>query len=176
MKNRLPKIQEIIPVYAVISFMIYGWTFILFFWKLPSWLDFMNIPEIFGAFSYGLLTNTIESLIVISGILFICMILPPRFLRDSFIARGTIITIISLGSMMLYQYQYRAARQNFSTDMPIWLLVAVIVILLVIFLTERFNPLKTILMDISDRLIIFLYIFVPLSIIAILDVILRNLA
>lgn len=175
MKNRFPKFQEIVSVYAVVSFMIYGWTFILFFWKLPSWLNFMNIAEIFGTFSYGLLVNTVESLIVISGILFICVILPARFLRDSFAARGTIITIISLGSMMLYQYKYRAARQDFATTMPTWLIAAIIVILLVIFFTEWFKPLKTILVDLSDRLIIFLYIFVPLSIIAILDVILRNL-
>ncbi len=118
MKNCFPRIQDVVPVYAVISCMIYGWTFVLFFWKLPSWLHFMILSQVFGAFSYGILTNLIESLIVIGGLLGLCALLPSRYLRDTFIDRGSTITIIALGSVMLYQYQFRAVRFRFRERYP----------------------------------------------------------
>ena len=175
MKNRLPRIQDIVPVYAVISFMIYGWTFVLFFWKLPSWLNFMTPAQLFGAFSYGILTNVIESLIVISGLLCLCILLPSRYLRDAFVDRGTMITIIGLGSVMLYQYKYGAVRFDFANDIRLWAIATVLIILLFVFLTTKVKFLKSAMLNISDRMIIFLYIFVPLSVICVLDVIIRNL-
>jgi len=175
MKNRLPRIQDILPVYAVISFMIYGWTFVLFFWKFPSWLNFMTPAQLFGAFSYGILTNVIESLIVISGLLCLCILLPSRYLRDAFVDRGTMITIIALGSVMLYQYKYRSVRFDFANDIRLWAIATVLITLLFVFLTTKVKFLKSAMLNISDRMIIFLYIFVPLSVICVLDVIIRNL-
>ena len=175
MKNRLPKIQDIVSVYAIISFIIYGWTFVLFFWKFPSWLDFLTPAEIFGAFSYGVLTNLIESLIVIGGLLCLCVLLPPRTMRDAFAAYGSVITIIVLGSAMLYQYQFRAVRLGFTSGIRLWLVATVFAILLSVFLTAKIKILKSIILNISDRMVIFLYIIVPLSIICVLDVVVRNL-
>jgi hypothetical protein len=175
MKNRLPKIEAIAPVYSIISFIIYGWTFVLFFWKLPSWVDFLTPAEIFGAFSYSVLTNLIESLIVISGLLLLCILLPSRFMRDSFAAFGSVITIIVLGSAMLYQYQYRAARLDFTSGIRPWLWGTVLTILLFVFLTAKIKVIKSIILNIADRMVIFLYIIIPLSIICVLDVIARNL-
>jgi len=176
MKNRFPRIQDVVPVYAVISCMIYGWTLVLFFWKLPSWLHFMTLSQVFGAFSYGILTNLLESLIAIGGLLSLCALLPSRYLRDSFVDRGSTITIIALGSVMLYQYQFRAVRFDFANDIRLWFIVTVFAILLFVFLVAKIGFLKSAIMNISDRLIIFLYIFVPLSVICVLDVIIRNLS
>ncbi len=175
MKKRFPRIQEVVPVYAVISCMIYGWTFVLFFWKLPSWVHFMTLSQVFGAFSYGILTNLIESLIVISGLLGLCALLPSRYLRDTFVDRGSTITIIALGSVMLYQYQFRAVRYDFANEIRPWFIATVFVILLFVFLTAKIRFLKSAIINISDRMIIFLYIFIPLSLICVLDVIMRNL-
>ena len=175
MKNRLPKIQDIAQVYAMISFITYGWTFVLFFWKVPSWLDFLTPAEIFGAFSYGVLTNLVESMIVILCLLVLCVLLPPRTMRDTFAAYGSVIAIIGLGSVMLYQYQYRAVRLDFASGLKTWAIATVLAILLSVFLTARIKVLKSIILNISDRMVIFLYIFIPLSIICVLDVVVRNL-
>ncbi len=175
MKNRFPRIQDVVPVYAVISCMIYGWTFVLFFWKLPSWLHYMTLSQVFGAFSYGILTNLIESLIVIGGLLGLCALLPSRYLRDAFVDRGSTITIIALGSVMLYQYQFRAVRSDFANEIRPWFIATVFVILLFVFLMAKIRFLKSAIINISDRMIIFLYIFIPLSVICVLDVVIRNL-
>ena len=155
--------------------MIYGWTFVLFFWKLPSWLHFITLAQVFGAFSYGILTNLIESLIVIGGLLSLCVILPSRYLRDAFVERGSAITIIALGSVMLYQYHFGGVRFDFANDIRPWFIVTFFIILLFVFLMAKIRFLRSAIMNISDRLIIFLYIFIPLSVICVLDIIIRNL-
>jgi hypothetical protein len=175
MKNRLPKIEAIAPVYAIISFIIYGWTFVLFFWKLPSWVDFLTPAEIFGAFSYGVITNLVESMIVIICLLVLCMLLPSRTMRDTFAAYGSVIAIMGLGSVMLYQYHYRAVRLEFASQLKPWALATVVAILLSVFLTAKIKLVKSIILNIADRMVIFLYIFIPLSILCLLDVIARNL-
>ena len=175
MKKRFPRIQDVVPVYAVISCMIYGWTFVLFFWKLPSWLHYMTLSQVFGAFSYGILTNLVESLIVIGGLLGLGAILPSRYLRDTFVDRGSAITIIALGSVMLYQYQFGGVRFDFANDIRPWFIATFLIILLVVFLVAKIKFLKSAMVNVSDRLIIFLYIFIPLSVICVLDVIIRNL-
>ena len=103
------------------------------------------------------------------------MLLPSRYLRDAFVDRGTMITIIALGSVMLYQYKYGAVRFDFANDIRLWAIATVLIILLFVFLTTKVKFLKSAMLNISDRMIVFLYIIVPLSVICVLDVIIRNL-
>jgi hypothetical protein len=175
MKNRIPSIQEIIPVYAVVSFIIYGWTSVMFFWKLPSYSDFLTPAEIFGALSYSVFTNLIESLILISGLLCLYALLPPRYFRNTFTAFGSIATTIFLVSIMLYQRHYANARLDYTSGIRFWAIVTMIAILLFIFVTAKINFVRTAIVSIADRMVIFLYIFIPLSVICVLDVIIRNL-
>ena len=35
LKSRLPTLDAIIPVFAVIAFLVYGWTTVVFLWKIP---------------------------------------------------------------------------------------------------------------------------------------------
>ena len=52
--NRLPKFQSLMPVYAVIVFMVYTWTIYTFIRYLPYWLNFLNVSEILAIFSYAM--------------------------------------------------------------------------------------------------------------------------
>src|SRR5262245_39268762 len=102
MLKRLPKPQAMLQVYAVIAFMFSAWTMVAFSWKLRTWLLTLNIGEIFTLFSYAMFTNLLESLIVLLLFLVMSILLPPRFLRDDFIVRGTILSLGLLGSLMVY--------------------------------------------------------------------------
>ena len=78
MLNRLPKSQAILQVYAVIAVMLSAWTITSFLWKLSAWLLVLNLGEILTVFSYAMVTNLIESLIVLFSLLLICILLPVR--------------------------------------------------------------------------------------------------
>src|SRR5919205_289952 len=102
MRKRLPKTQAILQVYAVIAVMLSGWTINAFLWKLSAWLLILNIGEIFTIFSYSMVVNFLESLVVLLLLLAICAILPASFLCADFVVRGTILSAGLIGSLMAF--------------------------------------------------------------------------
>jgi hypothetical protein len=175
MLKRLPKPQAIVQVYAVIAFMLAAWTIVAFLWKLSAWLLFLNIGEIFTIFSYSMLTNLLESLLVLLSLLVIGALLPPRFLCDDFIVRGTILSVGLIGSLMVYLGLNRA----FGMENRILLLAGPFAVLsLMIFLlsfSSKFHWLRSATNWLSDHLTVFLFILVPLFLILSTYVIIRNI-
>ena len=76
--KRIPSWGKIVPVFAVIVLIVYAWTIIWFFWKLPSWLFFLNAGEILTAFAYSLATNLAESLVVLCAPLLLALAACPH--------------------------------------------------------------------------------------------------
>ena len=176
MLKRLPKPQAILQVYAVIAFMLSAWTVTAFLWKLSAWLLFLNIGEIFTIFSYSMMTNLLESLLVLLLLLVISALLPARLLRDDFIVRGTILAIGLIGSLMAYLGLYI----YFGLEKGVVLLAGPLAVLaLMSFLlgfSSRFHWLRSATTRISDHLTVFLFILVPLFVILSAYVLLRNVA
>jgi hypothetical protein len=175
MLKRLPKPQAILQVYAVIAFMLSAWTITAFLWKLSAWLLLLNIGEILTVFSYSMATNLLESLILLLILLTICILLPSRFLRDDFIVRGTLLSMGLIGSLMAYLGLY----MQFGIDSAVKLLAGPFVVLfLMAFLlsfSSKFHWLRSATQWISDRLIVFLFILLPLFVILSSYVIFRNI-
>jgi membrane-anchored protein YejM (alkaline phosphatase superfamily) len=42
----------------MITMVIYSWTILHFFWRLPGWLYFMSIGEVLTVYAYSMATNT----------------------------------------------------------------------------------------------------------------------
>ena len=154
--------------------MVYTWTSLWFFWKLPSWLFFLNAGEILIAYAYSLATNLVESLAVLCGPLILSMALPKEWFYDRFVARGAALSMAGLGYMMYIAFQFKTNADYPSLNLKAWSLVlAVGFILLIVYLAGRLNLFRKIIEFLADRAIIFLYISVPLSLIALVVVIIR---
>ena len=178
MSKRLPHVNEIISIFAVISAMTYGWTLLAFLWKLPSWLDYLTYGEILTVYSYSLLTNFMESIFVLALILLLCVILPARFVRDVFTLRGTIFAISLLGTMMFVLSFYTDDNPALMESLPAWLVILVLSSLFMVLLdmlSRNVRSVASALLWLSDRLTIFLYVNLPLSLLALIVVTIRNL-
>ncbi len=177
MRKRLPEFQAVLQVYAVIAVMFSGWTIIAFLRKLPSWLLTLNVGEIFNVFSYSMFVNLTESLIVLLLLLAACVLLPARSLRDDFGARGSLLVLGILGSLMVY---LRMLMQFGIESVPRLLIPPLVVLVLTGLLlgfASRFRLVRFLhsgVLWIADRLVIFLYILVPLFIVLSIYVIFRN--
>jgi hypothetical protein len=178
MLQRLPKSQAVFQVYAVIAVMLSGWTIIAFLWKLPAWLLILNIGEIFTVFSYSMVANLIESLIVLLVLLIICAVVPASFLRDNFEVRGTILSMGLIGSLMAFV----KFDMEFGIGSGLKLLLAPFAVLLLtailLGLSPKFPVVRFLHSGIrwgSDRMIVFLYILIPLFVIVSVFVIFRNI-
>jgi hypothetical protein len=172
--KRIPAWGQVAPVYAVIVLMVYTWTSLWFFWKLPSWLFFLNAGEIAIAFAYSLATNFVESLAVLCGPLLLSMALPKKWFYDQFVARGAALALSGLGYMMYIAFQFKTNADYPSLNLKAWTLVlAAGIILFIVYLAGRLSFLRKVIEFVADRAIIFLYITVPLSLISLAVLLVR---
>ncbi len=178
MQQRFPKSQAILQVYAVIAVMLSGWTITAFLWKLSAWLLILNIGEIFAVFSYSMVANLLESLIVLLLLLAICGLLPASFLRDDFVVRGTILSVGFVGSLMAFvkfhmEFGIQTGLKLFIAPVVVFLITMILLSLLPKFRVMRF--LHSAILWISDRITVFLYILVPLYLVLFVYVVFRNI-
>lgn len=174
MRERLPALQSILQVYAVIAVLFTGWTITAFLWKLSAWLLLMNLGELFTIFSYAMAVNFLESLSILLILLIACALLPARTLRDSFVVRGTILSIGSIGSLMAFV----GFQMLFGIQNGLLLFVAPLaVLLLMIFLLQyssKYDRVRAMAMSLSDRMMVFLFILLPLFAVTSIYVVFRN--
>jgi hypothetical protein len=171
MRRRLPDNQSILQVYAVIAVVFAVWTITAFAWKLPAWLLLLNLGEIFTLFSYAMAANFVESLIIVSLLLVLCILLPGHSLRDDFVPRGTILSLGLLGSLVVFV----GSEMQFGFENGLRLLIPPIVVLGGTLFALRSGILRSSAIWLSDRLTVFLFLLLPLFVTLSLYVIFRNI-
>jgi len=176
--HRLPNRQAILQVYAVIAVMVSAWTITAFLWKLSAWLLILNIGEIFTVFSYSMVANLLESVTVLLLLLIVCALLPAFVLRDHFVVRGTILAVGLVGSLMAFvkfqmQFGIESGMRLLIGPLAVLLLTAILLAFPAKFRPVRF--LHSAIQWISDRMLVFLYVLVPLFVIVFVYVIFRNI-
>ncbi len=174
LKNRFPGLQQILAVYGLISLIIYCWTLIWFFWKLPSWENFMNMGEIAIVLAYAMTTDFLESLIVFLMPLFICAVLPAKWFKDFFLSRSSSLVILSLAYMMYVSSHIASNDDSYPTSIVRLIPVIGLLILILTFLVGRIGLLRKLFEGLADRTTIFSYIFLPIGFISLVVVIARN--
>jgi hypothetical protein len=174
MLKRFPARADIPPVFAVITFMLYAWTLVHFFWSLPSQFFYLYIGEIFAVFSYAVIESLFESLALLGFLLAFSFLLPPAALRDVFIVRGTSLALILAGSVMLFWNRFSEVGLPMAKNIYLWTVVTIAVALLAAFISTRIKLLAKVLAGLADRMIIFLYLSMPLSAVALVTVLARN--
>jgi hypothetical protein len=172
--DRIPGQKEIVPVYAVIVLMIYGWTILKFNYNLPGWLYFLNLGEIMSIFAYSIATNLLESLLVLTGVIALGFILPKKIFSDAFVARGASFSILVLGFMMYIAAQF-TTKQYYPAEIIRWGPAILLLIGLVVYMIGRMQITRRVIEFFADRAIIFLYISIPASIISLVAVLIQNI-
>ncbi len=175
LKNRLPAFDAIVPVFAVIAFLVYGWTTVIFLWKIPSWIQFLILGEILAVFAYSMTAALLESLAILCVLLVVCLILPARWMRDVFVTRGTTAAVFMLGSIMLYMYRFSVVGYSFISSLLPWTVAGLVLTLLLTFLSARLRGVVRAAAWISDRVTVFLFLLIPISLVSLVVVIYRNL-
>jgi hypothetical protein len=176
MRTRLPDSRSILQVYAVIAAMFAGWTVLAFLWKLSAWLLLLTLGEIFNLFSYAMTANFLESLVVMLLLLAAGALLPARILRDDFAVRGTILAVGMIAALMAFL----GSHMQFGMAAGLGLLIAPIVILLVMAIllasSARLRSVRSAALWLSDRMLVFLFILLPLFTTLSVYVLFRNFA
>ncbi|RPI94237.1 MAG: hypothetical protein EHM40_07300 [Chloroflexi bacterium] len=169
--NRLPGKECIYPVYGLIVMLTYGWSLYHFFWILPSWIKFQTAEEIGILLCYILATNFVESLLFLLGLLFISMILPAKRFREDFVWRGGVSTLFILILFMFISYTPTSSN-GLTVKYGLGAAVGLICVYLI---SRKINWARKVVGSLADRSIVFLYLSIPASLIALLVVLIRNI-
>lgn len=182
--TRLPPRREAFLVFSVLVFCIYSWTLYRFFYQLPSWLNYTNLNGLLFISAYVLSFALIESLAMLGFILLLSVILPLRLFRQRFVTQGSTVALaLSLGAVLLQR------QVSILYDLELWQLIAAPLLVLAGLaalillapllydrLTFRQKPLlPRLLNELAERMTIFAYLYVPISLLGLLVVLFRNL-
>ena len=130
--------------------------------------------EILGVLAYALVTDLLESLTVILAPILGSLVLPRRWFQESFVARGTALVMSGLGYMIYVAYQFKSKDDYPSLSLKPWsLALALAAILVIVALAGRIPVVRRVLEGLADRATVFLYLTIPLSVAALLIMLVR---
>ena len=168
LSTRIPEKRSIVTVFAVAMFLVYTWTLFISFWKLPSWLFFLRLGEIVSIYAYAFLVNFVESLLLLLLVLLPAILLPRHWWKDVFIARAFVLILVILGSAVLHMTLYRTpdTRDVFVNGQLNWWLGTLGIAIVLTWLVGKVAWLRHGLENVADRFVVFLYAYLPLTLLA----------
>jgi hypothetical protein len=179
LKSRIPTRQEILPVFSIILFIDFSWMLYRMFWQVPSWLYYLSIPNILVIAAYALSFALFESSLVLGLMIFFSLIFPIRHFRDKFILQGSALAmVIGIGAWLVQRkigLLEDVELQNLIIY-PIGFLIILIVLVFVFsYIFDRFKYISQFITYIADRMTVFAYIYIPLGLLGLAVVLLRNI-
>lgn len=172
--KKFPTLKQIMPVYALIVAVIYYWALLHFFWRIPSWILYSSVGDILSNLAYLLVVNLIESLMVLLVPIVLSLALPQKWFNDRFVTKGLLLVSFGLAYLIYFDKQIQA-NAPFPYELIKWTPIVALLMLALVFVLDRIEILGKFLTELADRLTIFVYILVPLSLLSALVVLIRNL-
>ncbi len=176
--GRLPDRRSIFGVYAVIVFLVYSWTLFTSFYKLPAWMFYLTVGQIMSVYAYAFSVDLLESILVLAVVLFLDLTL---FLalknREEFQSRSILLVLVVLGSSMLRLALFQGYEDPglILSGEVTWWMVTIPLALVTALLLPKSDRVRKVVEGLAERAVVFLYIYLPLSVISLVTVIIRNI-
>jgi hypothetical protein len=178
-KRRIPSRQEIFPVLSVFIFFAFSWSLYRTFWYVPSWLEYLNIWKVLIIAAYVAAFALIESLFMTGLLLLFSLFFPQRFFKDRFVFQGASLAgLISLAAFLLQRkinLVYRLELWQLGLFPVLLFLGLVIAAMLLNLIFIRIPALARFVGGLAERLTVFAYFYIPLGLVGLVVVIVRNL-
>jgi len=174
---RLPEPKDLWSAYAVIVGLVYSWSVVISLYMLPSWRFYLYPGEIVSIYAYTFCVDFLESLLFLALILGLEFTIF-RFLPgpSDFVPRSAITVILVLGAAALRLLLYKPSGDlgDFQTgELSYWALTVIAGGLLIL-AVRRVPPVSAGLGRIADRATVFLLLYLPLTLGAVLLLIARR--
>jgi hypothetical protein len=176
---RMPDRSAILSVFSVLVCLLYSWTLFASFFVLPSWLFILDLAQLASTYSYAFVLNFIEcvfALIIVLLLEFIWVSLV-RVRPEDFRPRTIMYILILLTSSVIRLYNLKGYEDitKFLEGEAVWWMGTFLTAVVMAVVAPRIAWLRTMLVGFADRAVIFLYIYLPLSLISLVIVAMRNI-
>lgn len=174
-KSRFPSKADTWLTFSSILFLVNVWTIVTVLWTVPSMILSRTIWEMIGIISYSLAFALFESILFLIGLIFLAVLLPKKFLRDNFVAMGSLAALLAtLGMIFAHIY---------GEDFGIWpfrefgqfLLIIIGIILVSWVILYFFNRLASFLKSVAGFLTTLSAVYLAVDILAVIVVLIRNI-
>ncbi len=181
-QKRLPARVEALRVFGVVLFAVFGWSIRGFLYKVPAFTLYFGLSANLAILSYMLSFALLESVLVIAALLALAACLPARWLKQGFAYKGSLIVFVAAVAMILFEQWFRIgffkdimAGQYYMVPPFIIGLASSIVALFGLLWLLRAQPrFQKYILYAAEQLGIFTYIYVPLGLIGLAVVLIRN--
>ncbi len=172
--KKIPSLDKILSVFGVIVLLTYTWMLLWFFWIFPSWLHFLSLGEILVVLSYPMSITLLDSLLVLIALLLLCIVLPKKWFYDCFVEVAVPLTVFGLAYLMYFSYLFQRI-DDFPRALFEWSPLIVLFICVASFLVARVGIFRKWIGEFADQATIFVYLLLPLSLLSLVVVLVRNL-
>jgi len=170
-----PTLGQLTPVYAVIVVLVFSWSLYRFFWRFPSWAFFATAGEIAVILAYMTSVNVLESLLVLLTPIVMSVLLPENWFHSRFVSRSVSLVALALAFLMYLDSQLQTYAP-FPLELYRAAPLAGVAVLWLVFVIDRVAILRRAVEALADRATVFLYVSIPLSLLAVATVLIRNVS
>ncbi len=181
--GRIPARRELVKVFNVVLFCVFGWSIRGFLYKIPAFTLYFGLKNNLAILCYMLAFALLESLLVTGALMMISLLLPSRFLKEGFAYKGFLTILVTSIALILFQGYYHIdffkdmVADNYSSVLPfgVGLVVCAAVLFTLFWIFHRWPRFQKYLLSLVEQFSVFAYIYVPLGLIGLMVVIIRNL-
>jgi hypothetical protein len=134
-----------------------------------------TIWEVIGIISYPLAFALLESVLFLLGLVILAVILPGKFLRERFVAQGSLASLIATLGMIVVHFYGNDLGIWSARDFGKYLLLILGIILLSWAMTYYIKNLNEIIDSIARRLTPLSTVYLALNVMAIIVIVIRNI-
>ena len=179
LRAKLPSRQEALTVFSVVLFIVFSWALYRTFWWVPSWLEYLSVWGILVIFAYVAAFALVESLVILALLIGLGLLLPRKIFKDQFIVQGSALSLLlGLGAFLIQRNVgviYRLKLEQTLLYPALILGAAILLVFISSFLFKRIHILSRFAQAVAERMTIFAYLYVPMGLIGLLVVVIRNL-
>lgn len=154
--------------------MIYSWALRGFIYQLSSLILYHSLGDIFAILAYMMGLALLETLLAMSLLLFLALLLPPGWLRKDFGYKAFLILLIA-GAASVALEHYLTEKMTGMAWLAGGMGLALLLLAGSLLLAAHFPRIRALLRGFLERLSIFTWLYVPVGIIGLLVVLVRNL-
>ncbi len=171
--KRIAPWRELMLVFAVCAFPVYSWSIYYFLERMPAWLYYLDSWEVLSIFAYTQVFAFVESLVITLGLLVVAALLPFCF-RCHFVAVASVLALLVTVAAVILQFNDDELRALalIPVLLTVGLMGSVIGLLLLVY---RQPQVQQRVEALAERLSVLLYLYLPLSLLGLVIVIMRNL-
>lgn len=167
--------QQAFLAFSVVAFPIFSWAILQYLERMTAWLYYLTIWEVVSLLAYALSFAFIESIVITLGLVILSALLPGFLFRHNFVPVVlAIILPVALAAIAFHTFEDNLRAISLPVLAAALILYGLVALALYL-IVQRMPQVANRFQRLADRISILAYLYVPLSVVSLLVVIVRNI-